>query len=329
MPSPTAAVIIAVLDEVANIDHVIDTALESRHVTTVIIADGGSIDGTRERVVDRGRVDPRVRLVENPHRVQSAGLNVAASIADTHLLVRLDGHTTYAPDYVDASVAAWAQGLAVGGPMKAQGDTPWSEATAYAMADPMAIGPARFHHATDAEDVDTVYLGTFERAAFLDLGGFRTFPSGTVEDTDFYRRWRERGGIVRVDPAIRSWYHPRSTWRGLWRQYVRYGRGKAELLWLNGRLPSLRPAAPAALVLLVAGGAVLAVSWTPWPLVVLLVMWGLALSVVAVRSPERRLRTAAAAATMHLAYGAGLWIGVFAGRPKVHTLGMPEPASGT
>jgi succinoglycan biosynthesis protein ExoA len=329
MPFPTAAVIVAALDEVANIDHVIDTALASRHVATVIVADGGSTDGTRERVAHRAHADPRVRLIDNPHRVQSAGLNVAATIADTDLLIRLDGHTTYAPDYIDASVAAWAEDLAVGGPMRARGDTPWSEATAYAMDDPMAIGPARFHHATVAEDVDTVYLGTFERAVFLDVGGFRTFPSGTVEDTDFYRRWRERGGIVRVDPAVRSWYHPRSKWRGLWRQYVRYGRGKAELLWLNGRLPSVRPAAPAALVLLLAVGAVLAVSWTPWPLVALIGVWGLALGVVAARSPARRLRTAAAAATMHVAYGLGLWIGVFAGRPEVHTLGMPEPASRT
>ncbi len=327
MPNPTAAVIVATLDEVDNIDHVIDTALASRHVTMVVIADGGSIDGTRERVAQRALDDPRVQFIDNPHRVQSAGLNVAASSADTDLLVRLDGHTTYAPDYVDASVAAWRTDLAVGGPMTARGETPWSEATAYAMDDPMAIGPARFHHATAPEDVDTVYLGTFERAAFLDVGGYRTFPSGTVEDTDFYRRWRALGGVVRVDPAIRSWYHPRSTWRGLWRQYVRYGRGKAELLWTNGRLPSLRPVAPAGLVMLLAAGTIVAVVSTPWPLVVLVGMWGLLLGVVATRSPARRLRTAAAAATMHLAYGTGLWAGVLGGRPKVRTLGMPEPAS--
>ncbi len=326
MPGPTASVIIATLNESANVDHVLDTALADPSVIEVIVADGGSTDATRDLVEARTTVDGRVRLVDNPYRVQSAGLNLAARSASGDILIRLDGHTTYAPDYCAASIEAWEPTLAVGGPMRAAGDDAWSEAAANAMDDRMAVGPARFHHATEVEDVDTVYLGAFARDRFLSLGGYRTFPSGTVEDTDFYARWRADGGTVRVDPSLRSCYHPRRGWRSLWRQYARYGRGKAEMLWLNRRLPSPRPLAPSTLILAVVVGLTLGLTVSWWPLVAVLGAWLLVLGVIAVRAPTRRIRTGVVAGTMHLAYGAGYWFGLIAGPPDVITLGLPASA---
>ncbi len=323
----TASVIVATLNEAANIDHVIDIALSDDAVIEVIIADGGSLDATIEYVWSRAAADQRIRLVHNPHQLQAAGLNRAAALASGTLLVRLDAHTRYAEDYVAASLAASKPGVAVGGPMHAEGSTKWAAATAAAMVDPLAIGPARFHHASDVETVDTVYLGTFERDRFLAIGGYRTFPSGTVEDTDFYTRWRANGGTVVVDPAIKSWYHPRDTWRGLAIQYVRYGAGKAELLWVNGRLPSLRPLAP---VLLVAGfvvAGVLAVLSTWIPLAALGGSWLAVLGVVAARARSTRIRAAIVAATMHVAYGVGMWWRMLSGRPTVRILGF-EPRQG-
>ena len=322
MTSVTASVIVATLNEAANVDHVVDIALSDEAVIELIIADGGSNDKTVDKIHARAAADDRVKLIHNPDRGQAAGLNMAASLATGTLLMRLDGHTRYANDYVSASLGSWRPGVAVGGPMLAEGSSPWARATASAMQDPLAIGPARFHHADDVEEVDTVYLGTFDRSTFLAIGGYRSFPSGTVEDTDFYVRWRANGGTVIVDPDIRSWYKPRDTWRGLVRQYFRYGRGKAELVWLNGRLPSLRPLAPA---LLVAGFGLalifgVAITWLPF--VVLAAAWVAALGTVAVRTDSSRLPTAIVAATMHTAYGTGLWRGLLSGRPTVRTLGL-------
>ena len=322
MSRETASVIVAVLNEEANIGHVMSTALSVKAVIEIIVADGGSDDGTVQEILERSKDDPRVKLIHNPDKGQAAGLNRAAQAATGTLLIRLDGHTRYADDYVIASLSAWEPDVAVGGPMRAEGSTPWGRATASAMDDQLAIGPAKFHHADEIEDVDTVYLGTFEREKFINLGGYRTFPSGTVEDTDFYSRWRSNGGTVRVDPTIESWYRPRDTWRGLFRQYFRYGRGKAELVWLNGRLPSLRPLAPA---LLVAGTVVLivvGVSVTWVPLAVLGVAWLGTLTAVAARASTTKIRTGVVAGTMHAAYGTGLWWGLLSGQPTVGTLGL-------
>lgn len=329
MSQPTVSVIVATFNEEANIDHVLDVALSEATVVEALVADGGSSDATIGRVLARSEIDPRVRLLDNPDQGQSAGLNRAANHATGDLLVRLDAHTRYADDYVATSLASWAPATAVGGPMLAEGDTKWAQAVALAMKNPLAIGPARFRHANKVEEVDTVYLGTFERERFLDLGGYRTFPSGTVEDTDFYSRWRAAGGTVIVNPAIVSWYKPRSTWRDILRQYFRYGVGKAELVWLNGRLPTPRPLAPVVFVAALAVTGVIAIGWRragwTWiPLAALGAIWVGALGSVAARAKKLRLRTAIVAGTMHLAYGAGFWTGLVSGRPKVKTLGMVE-----
>lgn len=322
MESPTVAVIIAALEEADTIGEVIDSALAVDFVTEVIIADGGSTDGTVDLVERRAAAEPRLRLIHNPHRHQSAGLNLAAAHASADILVRLDAHTGYADDYLDRSLQDWRPGRAVGGPMRATGTSPWTQAIANAMADPWAIGPARFRHASRIEEVDTVYLGMFERSTFLAVGGFRTFPSGAVEDTDFYARWREHGWSVVVDPEIRSTYHPRRSWKAMWGQYERYGVGKAELLWVNGRLPSTRALAPAILVAgLAAGGAASLIVW-PWSFVAVAAPWLTMIGVVGARAPTRRWRTALAAATMQLAYGVGTWHGVLRGRPDVQVLGL-------
>jgi hypothetical protein len=208
--------------------------------------------------------------------------------------------------------------------MLAEGTTAWAKATAGAMRDSFAIGPAKFRHANHAEDVDTVYLGTFERERFLGLGGYRTFPSGTVEDTDLYARWRASGGSVRVDPSITCWYQPRGSWTGLVRQYFRYGMGKGELVWLNGRLPSKRPLAPAILVGAAVVCVLIGIAWTWVPFGALVIAWAGVLGIVGARTTSHRVRTAVVAATMHVAYGSGLWWGIFRRRPEVQTLGMSE-----
>jgi glycosyltransferase involved in cell wall biosynthesis len=317
-------VIAATLNEEANIDHVLDTALRSTAVVEVIIADGGSHDATVQKVLERAKNDPRVSLLNNPDRGQAAGLNQAAQHATGSVLIRLDGHTRYADDYVSSSLEAWKPGVAVGGPMLAEGTTAWTQATAGAMRDSFAVGPAKFRHANHAEDVDTVYLGTFEREHFLAIGGYRTFPSGTVEDTDLYARWRANGGSVRVDPSITCWYQPRDSWTGLVRQYFRYGMGKGELVWLNGRLPSKRPLAPAILVSAAGVCGLIGIAWTWVPLGVLVTAWAGVLAIIAARATTHRVRTAVVAATMHLTYGSGLWWGIVKRRPEVRTLGMSE-----
>ena len=315
---PSVTVIVPTFDEAANVDACLASLAAQDYAgeVQVLVADGGSRDGTLDRIAVWADRLPGLQVLHNPARVQAHGMNLAAAAAGGEILVRADAHTTYAPDYVRRSVGTLLDtGAAVGGVMRPVGNRAFGRAVAAAMTSPLTIGSGKFHYATARAEVDTVYLGAFRRSGFLTLGGMRRFPSGVAEDADFYYRWRRAGGTVVVEPAIRSVYRPRETPWALFRQYLRYGEGKAEMLYVNHRLPSWRPLAPLALVLALAGAAVVAAA-TPWqwPLVVLLAAWMVPLAIVAVRAGVLAPLVLAASAIMHVAYGIGMIVGLARGR---------------
>jgi len=323
MEHPAVTVILPVFNEIDTIDETISSLLGQDYdgALDIIVADGGSSDGTVERLGQMSTKDPRLVLIDNDRQRQSFGLNAAAAASSSSLLVRADGHTRYAEDYVSRSVETVLDtGAAAGGRMNPVGSNHFGRAVAAAMNSPLTMGPARFHHADRREEVDTVYLGAFPRDDFLEIGGFRAFPSGAAEDADFYHRWRKTGRRVVVDPVIHSEYTPRDNARSLWSQYYRYGVGKAEMLWVNGRFPSWRPLVPALLIVGLAATALvglLADLW--WPLAATLGAWLAVVGSVAVRSGESIPRVMGAAMIMHASYGIGVLHGVLRGpRPVKH-----------
>ncbi len=152
---------------------------------------------------------------------------------------------------------------------------------------------------------------------------------GAGEDADLAWRIRRAGGRILLDPAIRSTYRPRGSVAAVARQHWRYGLAKAEMLWLNGVLPSPRPLAPAALVTaLGAGLATAAAGRTRLPLLGVVASWTAVLGAVAVR-PDRpaplAAEVAADTAAMHLSYGAALLWGLARGPGPVRHLRAPAP----
>ncbi len=297
---------LAVLNEAAAIDECLASlaAQDYEGPWEILVADGGSTDGTVDRIGDWSE-ELRIRVFDNPDRLQSKGLNLLAEVAATDILVRADAHTTYAPDYLTRSVSALLStgASAVGGPMRPEGSTAFGRAVAGAYQSKVGIGPAPFHHSEENIEADTVYLGTMARQTFIDQGGLRTLPSGVAEDADFYYRLRQDGGRVLVVPAIRSSYRPRQTPGGLWRQFYRYGLGKADMLYINGEFPSWRPLAPLALLIGLVAGLVVGLATGSWlPLQILVAPWLVVLLVGARGSPIG----IAAIAIMHIAYGVGL-----------------------
>jgi len=324
---PSVSILLPVLNEADFLDPCLASlaAQDYEGSIEIVVADGGSNDGTRERLQELHQLG-QVVLVDNPDRRQWAGLNRAAAVASGEILVRVDGHSTYEPDYVRSSVAALTESAAtaVGGRMIPESDTPVGKAISSAMASAWAVGPARYRHQTHRSEVDTVYLGAFRADDFTKLGGYRDLP-GVAEDTDLYYRWRKQGASILLDPAIRSRYRPRDSWGDLTRQYFRYGWGKADMVYANHELPSWRPLAPLALVLGLIGGVVLAGLWAGWPLVSLVGVWAVVLGWVGLAAGGgfmHRLRTGLATATMQVAFGVGLLGGLLRGPgPRRHLRG--------
>lgn len=282
----------------------------------VLVADGMSDDGTREVIAGLAAAHPRhtVEIVDNPGRIVPTGFNAALDRATGDVVVRVDGHTIIAPDYVTQCTRALASSGAdnVGGRMDAVSEGPVGAAIALATSSPFGVGNSLFHYASGEHWVDSVYMGAWPREVFDRVGRFDP-EMVRNQDDEFNYRLASQGGRILLTDAIRSQYYNRSSLRSLLRQYRQYGHWKVRVLQKHPRQMSARQFAPPALVAGLVGGAVLApVSrpvrrlWLGLAGAYALANLGASLSIArkAGRSHLRYLPIVFGA--LHLGYGAGV-----------------------
>lgn len=282
----------------------------------ILIADGMSDDETREIIAAMPGAE-RVRIIGNPRRIQSAGLNEAIQHATGDIIVRVDGHTIIAPDYVSQCVKALEATGAdnVGGAMDPVGITATGKAIAAAGKSPFAV-PTAFHVSQQAQFTDTVYLGAWPRKVFERVGGFNEHV-GVNEDYELNVRIRATGGEIYFSPDIRSVYYGRQALPALARQYYRYGKSKVRTL--REHPASLRPrqlVAPVFVAGLVGG---LPLGWFNRLLQRLwlagVMAYGIAnlyfsFKASAQLAPQIAWRLPFVFLTIHLAWGFGFWVGL-------------------
>ncbi len=341
---PGVTVIMPVRNEEAMIARSLGAVLAQDYpaaLVQVLVADGESTDRTREIIATLPGSE-RVQIVSNPRRRQAAGLNIALAHATGDIVVRVDGHTVVAPDYLRMCVRALREHRAavVGGGMWPVGTTATGKAIAAATRSRFAV-PSIFRVATTGRYTDTVYMGAWPRAVLVRMGGL---DEACVVNEDYELNWRIRcaGGRVYFDPAIQSIYYGRQSYRALLRQYFAYGKDKLAVLRRHPR--SLRPRQ------LVAPVFVLALAALPFALAApsaLLHALGFCLlfaylacdvsfSALAARRTDARLfaRIALVFPAIHLAWGAGFWCAAVAGAGAAcrrassrRTVAAPDPVA--
>ena len=289
----------------------------------VIVADGMSDDGTRESVEELRRSHSNLVLLDNSGRIVATGLNAAIRRARGRFVVRVDGHTEIAPDYVRRCVEALERTGAdnAGGRMNAVGHGAFGEAVALATSSPFGVGGARFHYSEREEWVDTVYLGAWRREVFERIG---VFDEELVRDQDdeFNYRLRANGGRVLLTPAVKSVYTVRGRPARLWKQYFEYGLWKVRVLQKHPRQMQPRQFVPPAFAAILAALAAAAPFAAParWGLAGLAAVYGLAnlgaAASVVRRRPALLPLVMLSFAILHLSYGFGFLAGLirFAGR---------------
>jgi len=247
-----ASIIMPVCNEAAYIVPCLQAILAQDYPVDafeVIIADGMSDDGTREKVRELAGRDRRVRLIDNPQRFVSPGLNAALRAARGDVLIRMDAHTEYAPDYVRQCVEVLQEtGAAnVGGPWRAIGRSYWQKAIALAFQSPFSSGGAGSHAVEYEGEVDAVYLGCWWKATLEQVGGFdETLVRN--QDDELSLRLVRAGAKLWQSPRIRSWYYPRASLRALFNQYAQYGYWKVRVIQKHKLPASMRHLVPGGFV---------------------------------------------------------------------------------
>jgi glycosyltransferase involved in cell wall biosynthesis len=273
-----------------------------------------SDDGTRQLLLEW---QPRFKdlvIADNPQRTVSSGLNAAIVRARGEIIIRMDVHSEYAPDYIRRCVVALKESGAdnVGGPALARGDKYVQRAICVAYRFPFGCGGARFHDPDYEGYVDTVTYGCWWKSTLVRVG---LFDESLVrnQDDELNLRITRQGGKIWQTPEIRSWYYPRASLTALARQYGQYGYWKVQVMRKHRMPASWRHLAPgtfvASLLLFGITAPFAAVSAALLKIIVgTYALANLSASVVACRKPENIALLPimpVVFAAYHLSYGAG------------------------
>jgi succinoglycan biosynthesis protein ExoA len=287
----------------------------------LLVMDGGSTDRTGEIVRALGASNPRIKLMHNPRRVQSAAMNIASHDADprARYLLRADCHSLYPEGFAERTIAAMREtgAASVVVTMASEGKGCMQKAIAAASNSRLGNGGSAHRMAGKSAFVDHGHHAAFDRETYLALGGYdESFRHN--EDAEYDQRVTRSGKRIFLlgDLAIR--YFPRPSLSSLARQYRNYGWGRANTVIKHRAKPRLRQLLPLGVLLGNAGALVLALFHpiflaVPFIYVVLCCGWGAALALKAA-DPCVAL-SGPAAMVMHFSWAFGFLSRLFSAGP--------------
>ncbi|MBP5976076.1 glycosyltransferase family 2 protein [Brasilonema sp. CT11] len=271
VPNYTLTIAIPTLNEAGKIEKVIRDFLSTKYSNLIelFVADGGSTDGTQEIIKLLSTKDPRVKLIHNPQKIQSAGLNLILKESTGDIFLRADAHSEYAPDYIERCVEALleSKALNVGGAQRFVAKSPFQAGVGLASKSFLGNGGAKYRNPSYDGYADTVYLGCFWKNTLLKICGYNlnnlinedtetnlrlinlAFDTSQITNQDAELNQRllfQNSKAIYISSKIHVWYYPRKTWKSLFIQYFKYGRGRyltttkhSSNSQLRGKLPFL------------------------------------------------------------------------------------------
>lgn len=219
-------------NEIAFIDGLLDFLVNvTPEDKEVLIIDGGSDDGTPERIQAWQANYPEIKYLQNPEKIVPFALNRGIAAAKGDPVVRIDAHTVYADDYFTRILETFEEVNAdiVGGPTRTACSSPVQCAVANAICSKFGIGGSLVHQLNFKGYVDSVTFGAWRKSIFQDTGKFDTNLKRNQDD-EFHYRAKSLGKTIFQNPDIKLWYYPRDNFKGLFRQYFQYGLYKPLVL---------------------------------------------------------------------------------------------------
>lgn len=320
MTAKRALIVIPCLNEAAHIGGLIEQfePLTFRLRARIVVADGGSSDGSPSIVQRIAVRNDRVSLIYNPKRLQSAGVNLAVEQfgAGMDYLIRIDAHGGYPDDYCERLIeeAEETSADAVVVSMQTTGSGLLQKAAAAAQNSKLGTGGSRHRHASQGEWVDHGHHALMRIAAFEAVGGYDESFSHN-EDAELDHRLRAAGYRIWLSGRTSMTYFPRNSLGGLFHQYLGYGKGRARNLLKHRAVPKVRQMIPL-LVAPVVGLALLSVIH--WAAALPFLAWAAICmgygALIAVREREPGLALAGLSAmVMHFAWSLGFWMQLVGG----------------
>jgi len=235
----------------------------------VIVADGESDDRTREIVNNISEADSRVRLIENPGRLSSAGRNVGIKNATGDIVTFIDGHTYIDNDQLLKNIAHYMAEKEISVLSRPQFlDTPennfFQKAVSLARRSVIGHGLDSTIYTNKEMFVNPASSGASYRRDLFDKIGIYDERFDACEDVELNYRAHLNGYKSYTSPDLAVYYYPRSSIKGLFRQLKRYGQGRYRLFRKHKSSLSLGTMVPVLMTLGIPLGIVVSLLWNPF-----------------------------------------------------------------
>jgi succinoglycan biosynthesis protein ExoA len=265
---PFVSVIIPVRNEEKHLRLALDGLLNQDYPKDryeILVVDGNSADRT-PRVVEetaKNSIVP-IRLLCNPQQLSSAGRNVGVRSSRGELIVFIDGHCHIPSrdllrDTAQLFSNTGAACLCRPQPLTPPGNSMFQTIVANVRSSLIAHGLDSTIYSTNLEGfVDPMSSGASYRREVFDHVGFYNEELDACEDVEFNYRLFRAGLRSYTSPRLTIQYHPRNSFSALYKQMVRYGKGRCRLARLHPKAFSVAQVMPALFVLWVLLGILLA-----------------------------------------------------------------------
>ncbi len=244
------SIIAPCFNEINYIDSFMDNVHEimlQTHDCELIIIDGGSTDGTLERLLCYAS-KYEFTLLSNPANLVPISLNMGISKAKHDYIARLDIHSSYPVNYLDvlldysmkfncANVGCRIRTLP-------GNNSNVSRAIAYCMSSIFGVGNSNFRiQGSGYSYVDTVPFGFFNKKFLINIGGYD--PSMIKnEDDELNLRIITAGKKIILVSDISVDYYARPNILKYSKMMFQYGFYKPILYFKNKKISSFRQLVP-------------------------------------------------------------------------------------
>lgn len=184
----------------------------------VIVVDGMSEDQSRKIIEEFTKRYHFIKLLDNPKKSTPSALNIGINSARGEIIIRMDAHATYHPEYIKKCVQYLSQYDAdnVGGIWRVmpRENTLQNKSIVFATSSIFAAGDAYYRRGYSGKPkwVDTVFGGCYRRTVFEKVGLFNENLL-RAQDLEFNIRLNKAGGKILLVPEIIAYYYPKAKLR--------------------------------------------------------------------------------------------------------------------
>ena len=197
----------------------------------IVVADAGSTDRTREIAETFRNRFGSLKVLDNPVRRPSSGRNVGVKNTSAPYVAVLDGHI-HIPDknllrnIVELFKTTSTKCLCRPQPLTPPDINEFQTAVALCRSSLLGHKPGSEIYSDLEGKADPTSSGAMYAREVFETVGYFDESFDACEDVDLNYRIKQAGLKSYLSPKLKVFYYPRSSLRGLWRQMVRYGKGR-------------------------------------------------------------------------------------------------------